>query len=376
MELRIYSFGDSGKLKRCGASRLAYGRYTEARYTAGTFEISMPVYAAYASELQIDRLVLLDRQYWGVITGREIDNGSNGVITASGAQLTDWLARRVILPDIAMAENAPMGYDSITGTTETIMKHYVEAHAVDPRNHARKIPGLIIAEDKGRGVADDAYMARYVNLLDTLEAIGRRGKLGFSITGNEKTGRFLFDVSSRTDRSIEQTQNKPLILEISRGNVAQQVFNEDFKQSGNVFYCSRAGSEYEWETLTQTYFMDGEIEPYGISRREQALSISVDASGGGNQYEELEKNARKEMEAYKAAQSATCTMSRNMTYGKDYRLGDYATVIDRRAGITANMEIEEVETVTTEMTVDRMVTFGNAQLSKMDKIRRDMKVRL
>ena len=164
------------------------------------------------------------------------------------------------------------------------------------------------------------------------------------------------------------------MLEIARNNVASQTYTQDYKQSGNVFYCSRAGDQYEWETLTQTYFLDGSSEPAGQSRREQALSISVDADG--NQYQELEKNARKEMESYRAVETITCTMSRNLQYGVDYQVGDYATVIDRRTGMTADMELEAVDTVVTETTIDYVATFGQPQLTRLEKLQRDTKARL
>ena len=96
----------------------------------------------------------------------------------------------------------------------------------------------------------------------------------------------------------------------------------------------------------------------------------------GNQYQELEKNARKEMESYRAVESITCTMSRNLQYGVDYQVGDYATVIDRRTGMTADMELEAVDTVVTETTIDYVATFGQPQLTRLEKLQRDTKARL
>lgn len=105
-----------------------------------------------------------------------------------------------------------------------------------------------------------------------------------------------------------------------------------------------------------------------------ALSISVDSDG--NQYQELEKNARKEMESYRAAESIVCTMARSLLYGTDYRVGDYATVIDRRTGTMADMELEAVDTVVTESSVDYVATFGKQQLTRLEKLRRDTKAGL
>nr|DAO17206.1 MAG TPA: hypothetical protein [Caudoviricetes sp.] len=363
-----------GHLSRRGITRLATGHYRTDHYTAGLFELSLPIDAPYADALLIDRLVLIDRAYWGVITGRVVDGGQTNTVSVSGSTLLEWLSRRIIVPDSAVPEDKPMGYDSVSGPTETVMKHYVIRHAINPDNPARRFPALVCMPDQERGDPEDAFMARYANLLATLESIGRRANLGFEIKGDDCNDAFAFEVHPRIDRTVHQTENPPLLLEISRRNIATLVYSQDYKQSGNVFYCSRSGDQYEWETLTQTYFLDGAEEPAGQSRREMALSISVDSDG--NQYQELEKNARKEMESYRAAESIVCTMARSLLYGTDYRVGDYATVIDRRTGTMADMELEAVDTVVTESSVDYVATFGKQQLTRLEKLRRDTKAGL
>ena len=374
MEIRIYEMDAEGHLSRRGITRLATGPYRTDHYTAGLFELSLPIDAPYADALLIDRLVLIDRADWGVITGRVVDGGQTNTVSVSGSTLLEWLSRRIIVPDSAVPEDKPMGYDSVSGPTETVMKHYVIRHAINPANPARRFPALVCMPDQERGDPEDAFMARYANLLATLELIGRRANLGFEIKGDDCNDAFAFEVHPRIDRTVHQTENPPLLLEISRRNIATLVYSQDYKQSGNVFYCSRSGDQYEWETLTQTYFLDGAEEPVGQSRREMALSISVDSDG--NQYQELEKNARKEMESYRAAESIVCTMARSLLYGTDYRVGDYATVIDRRTGTMADMELEAVDTVVTESSVDYVATFGKQQLTRLEKLRRDTKAGL
>ncbi len=79
------------------ASRIATGHYTESKYGVGEFELSIPMEAAFAVEFYTDRLVLIDRRYWGVITGRRLDSGSENTITVKG-KVKDWLSRRQIVP--------------------------------------------------------------------------------------------------------------------------------------------------------------------------------------------------------------------------------------------------------------------------------------
>ena len=244
----------------------------------------------------------------------------------------------------------------------------MDAHLVSPRNPARKIHGLYIAQNQHRGLKDDAYHARYVNLQQTVAEIGKRANLGIDIVGDEYRGAFYFDVVSRRDRTVGQSDNKPLVLEMSRYNVDSSVYQEDHSQERNVFYCSRAGDEYEWETLTQTYYSQG-TEPTGYARREKSLSISVYEDG--DQYEQLETNARKEMENYKAAETVKCVMSRRMVYGTDYLIGDYVTVRDRAAGVESDMEIVSVDTVLTDTTINYVAEFGEPRLTRFDTLKRE-----
>ena len=101
--------------------------------------------------------------------------------------------------------------------------------------------------------------------------------------------------------------------------------------------------------------------------------MSISVYEDGNQYEELEKNARKEMVKYRPAQELTCTVSRGLIYGTDYRLGDIVTVRNGEAGILADMEITAVDTVVTAESTSYTVSFGEQQLTTLDQIRRDSK---
>ena len=44
--------------------------------------------------------------------------------------------------------------------------------------------------------------------------------------------------------------------------------------------------------------------------------------------------------------------------------------------MTADMELEAVDTVVTETTIDYVATFGQPQLTRLEKLQRDTKARL
>ena len=137
MEVRLFELSNNeAKIRRIGLTNMATGHYQDSKYTPGKFELSIPIAAPFALDFVPDRLVLIDRWYWGVITGRSLENSVSNTVTIAGAQLTEWLHRRVMIPPGKTPEGAPRGYDSCSGTTEYIMKQAVIKHAVKPENEA------------------------------------------------------------------------------------------------------------------------------------------------------------------------------------------------------------------------------------------------
>lgn len=362
MELRIFLGG-----KIVALTHQASGQYTDSKYEPGTFSVTVPSGARYAAELQKDRIVLIDRWYYGTITGVKVTDADS--ITIAGSQLTEWLHRRVIVPPVEQAEDAPMGYDAESGATETIMKRAVEKHAVSPRNGKRAIPGLSIAYDAQRGIANDAYLYRYAYLDEAVIAMGKRANLGIKIDGYP-SGNYVFDVIPRLDRTVTQTERPPLILDVRRHTADTAEYSDDASASANTFFCTRSDSAEVWEKLTQTYFLE-DAEPQGLDRREMALTISV--PDGDNPYEQMEITARKEMENYRPAQTLTCTMSRRLEYRTDYSLGDYCTVVV--GGYAADMEIVSVTTTEDEGGRRYTATFGEQAPTKWDLLSREKKGR-
>lgn len=371
MEVRLFELSNNdAKIRRIGLTNLATGHYMDSKYTPGKFELSLPVAAPFALDFVPDRLVLIDRWYWGVITGRSLENSMSNTVTIAGAQLTEWLHRRVMLPPDETPEGAPRGYDSCSGTTEHIMKQAVIRHAAEPKNEARKILGLKVADDLGRGTPDDAYLYRYAYLDEALSEIGKRANMGIKITGDEVRCIFTFDVVPRVDRTAGQTANKPLLLQMTRHNMDALEYTADETTGRNTFFCTRNDSAEVWDKFTQTYFFADE-EPTGYARRECSLNVSVPEAD--NPYEAMETAARKEMESYKPTESLTCSVSRRLVYRKDYRLGDFCTVVAPEIGMLSNMEIVSVDTVVGQADTNFVVTFGESRPTRFDQLKKELK---
>jgi len=373
MEVRLFELSNTqASIRRIGLTNLATGHYSDSKYEPGKFELSMPSAAPFALEFTEDRLVLIDRWYWGVITGRSLGEGADNLITIAGSQLTDWLHRRQIVPPVAVEGDAPRGYDSCSGSTEYIMKQAVRRHIGDQAAEARQVFGLTVAENFDRGNPDDAYLYRYAYLDEALIEIGKRENMGIKITGDELRCRFTFDVIPRRDRTINQTINNPLVLQMSRHNMESLDYTQDASPGRNVFYCTRSDSAEVWEKFTQTYYSTEE-EPTGYRRRECGLSVSVPESE--NPYTAMEEASRKEMEGYKPTESASCVMSRRLEFRKDYQIGDYCTLQAEALDVLQDMEIVAVDTVVSETSTNYVATFGESKPTRFDKIQKETRER-
>lgn len=359
---------DSASMRKMGWISTAIGNYIDAKYDVGTFNFSVPATKENIELIAKNRILYIDDFYWGTVEGFKFEDSTRKTLSVTGKQLTSWMGRRVIIPPTTFETGKPMGFEVASGSTETIIKYAVQNHLVNPEDITRKIYGLTIAKDLKRGKSDDAYIYRYVQLDTAVFAVGKAAKLGAKITGHPNKCEFVFDVIPQINRTANQNNKKPLILEVVRGNLESSIYTYDESASYNTFFCIRSDDLEEWEQFVQTYRLDNK-ENTGYLRRETSLNISVD-SDSENIYSEFEAMSRKEMEAYRSTENMQAVMSRQMQYRKDYSLGDIATVRIYGTNIQSDMEIIAVETKVTETNTICIATFGEEKISKFKIIER------
>ena len=366
MICRIYSF--DGRLEPIGITYEALGEYETLHYDAGAFDISMPLNAQYAETLRTDHIILIDNAFVGLIENYRIHRG-DGVQTvrATGRDIRCLLDFRVTVPDGLAESGAPAGYVSASGHTESVMKYFADKSLVNPSAAHRIIPGVQIADDLKRGTENDAYYSRFESVLAVEKKIGERAKLGYRL--NIKDQYLVFDVAPGVDHSASQTANMPVLFDVDRGTLSNFDFASEAQASGSAFYCTQSGAEFEDEAFTQTYYFDENIAS-GINRREKHLNVSV-SSSETEIYAELETVARKDMESYKATESYSCDVTRQIyAYGLDYNVGDIVTIRDTYAGIQANRQLVGMKVAESESGIQYTATFGDTSLTKFDLIKR------
>ena len=346
----------------------------ERLYTPGHFTVEIPWEARHAEQLLIGRLALIDGAFWGIIDDLELSAETAGhMLTVSGRQLKGLTMDRITIPPDFADISGTQGYDAQTGTTETIMKHYVFANMLNSAQPVRVLYGLEIAADRGRGTAEDRYMSRHEVLSDVLAALGEASGLGYDIEPDLERHKFRLDVVDGMDHTALQSDRKRVIFEIHRRTALSQRYRHSTSDSRNLFYATMAGSEFADEALTVTYTRNGEEEPVGIFRREKHLDISADTPVAGEEYNELRRLAMIEAESFRDAESFTCEIADGpYIYREDYRVGDLVTVRNKDWGVTMHTRLTEMQTEYGSGGVTHTATFGTAPLNVMGRLRRQI----
>lgn len=378
IEIRIFEPVTAARpaFGRVGLTTAATGISTTSKLAApGDFTATIPLGARYADELRPGRLVLIDRTFWGIIDGRVLEAGEQGQqVTASGRDLKGLTMDRITLPPLVSSVAGAQGYDTVTGTTEACMKHFVDANMVRSLDPQRNIHGLLVALDQGRGVQDDKYISRHDGLSDVLQGLGEAAGLGYDIIPDLDNGAYIFDIVQGADRSGIQSDRPRIVFDISRRTAQAQTYTDSRADARNVFYATRSGAEYEDEALTMMYVRDGEETQGGLYRREQHLSLSASTPEAGQEYTELQRAALQEAENYRPAESFSCViLDGRFQYGRDYHLGDIVSAQNREWGVTMHPMVTAMTTEYGENGITHTATFGRAPLNVFGRLRRQIK---
>lgn len=281
------------------------------------------------------------------------DSTGQGIFVAKLYGLESLLSRRTLLGGDA-------DYYDGSWTAERCMKVSVgvQCGVAGSREFAQVgIPGLTVLDSADRGPNYSGYQ-RGTNLLQHLQNIGTMG-MAFRIA-SDTPGDYIFDaypIPFGTDRTV-------VGLDKSTGRNAAGVIPVIFsKQHGNVesiSYASIRDSEgtvavdpASLETYYSTGYTDSPLNHWEISFRPQTAQLPASAA----QYALNQMKARDTVKA-KLLQTESCS------YGKDYFLGDWVTVVVQGknlyreltqiiSGVTWSVEYQEgapVESIDIELT--------------------------
>ncbi|MFD2924162.1 Gp37-like protein [Halobacillus naozhouensis] len=260
-------------------------------YGIGNFELHVNKYVHGADTFEKGNIIVLDKQdnKAGMILSKEIALDENGKATENwkitGYTLDGLLSRRRTVP----SEDDAGGYDRKSGDSETVMKHYIQKHFINPEDPKRKMPQLEIAPNKHRGDHID-WESRFKIVSEEFTKIGKRSGLGWIVKIDTKNKKFVFDVIESKDLTKGNPYgNTPIVFSPDFGTVKGQSFTNSDKEYRNIAYV---GGQGEGENRRIVVVGNQEVE--GLNR----IETFVDARDLGNDKgtEEDQKLTEEEIE--------------------------------------------------------------------------------
>ena len=325
-------------------------QYTKHWQKPGSFTLVIGAGHEDESKITEDSLLLIDGDWLLVVGIKPTDTDT----TITGTDLKGYLKQRITLYSEAQDTGA-QGYDVASGSTETVLKHYVSNNAANPEDPNRKIPRMVVSADQHRGLESDNYMARLENLADVEENICTNADVGYSVEADYPNNQIIFDIVPRVDKTEDQIARNRVVFAVNRGNVISLSGERDAQNYRNVFYATKADGNLEADAITQKVLREGATEATGPYRREVQVNVSADSIS------EIETYARHEAENYIMADSYTVEAGSIAEYGAEYALGDVVTVKDVARGKTADKVIIQAEKSISGVEKSLRLTFGDSK---------------
>lgn len=327
----------------------------------GTFEFTVPKGSRDADKLKRGQLLICPD---GGFIIKRLQYGADE-ITISGHDLNGMLLDRL---SVAQTED---GKDKIAGSTEYIVKHFVDVNCGLAALAARKFPGLVVMTNKNRGIANDAASPRLEIVADVISDILSAQRMGWRINAVNLTSTsaktlFEFEVYEAVDRTYRSS--RPKTFSYGFGNADSIKIENSIADAKNTLYCELS------DGTVQTYTPVSDNS--GFARAEEYANLGCELS-------ELPVYASHEIAGrYEEVQSVTLDHIDATSFGAatadGFDLGDIVTVVDNDANVTREALITSVKIKRTgenandvsvgESTHEISITVGEARTKPLDRV--------
>ncbi|QCT71518.1 Gp37-like protein [Eubacterium maltosivorans] len=327
--------------------------------TFGEFELHTKIQRP--DLFQQGNYIMLDNDPYrsGIILEHNDDTDGYGVnsledITIKGFSLLYKLFGRWTIPP--PANNGYYIWNS--KPVEDIMYDLVRDSAVNPTNNKRKIPHLVLGENKHRG-EKLTYQSRLKRVSDELNALSLQSGLGISVKLDAENKLLVFEVLDGIDRSYAEDNPNSYVFSKKNRRVTKRKYSYTAKGMANMAYVAGQGDgeEREIETINDDLTGDDRWETY------------IDARDVEKESEESESNTtladrgRVKLAEMSAAESYEFEAN-PIDYRELWDLGDICTFYDPENGgymlfeiVTEIREVYEGDAVTVQP------TFGHTSAS-------------
>lgn len=293
-------------------------------YECGCFEVYIAATPQNVDIFRRGRIVTRsdDSENYGIIESIKIEtNAENGdYLTVSGRFLNCLLERRIIYPSF-----------TVRGTYADAIKFIVDYVAI--KSDIRRIPGLVFGEVLGECWNKDVKLqVSYANMMEWFYKIGET--IGGSFRLLYANNQLKLNLIAGTDRSISQNKNPHIIFSDAYNNLLSFTYAEDSTAQKNFAYVFGSG---EGKERKQTTYFTG-TEPSYLDRYEVYVderNTSQDEDTTDEEYLQILKNSGAEslQDVTIASESTIVADFTQFQYNKDYFVGDYVTIENRRFGL-------------------------------------------
>ncbi|MEV2709810.1 siphovirus ReqiPepy6 Gp37-like family protein [Paenibacillus larvae] len=339
----------------------------------GEVELRINPFMQNADQLQEDVILFKASrpEEAAIIKHREITLNEDGAeeLIIKGNLLASLIGRRITYPPEGKS------HDYFNAPIETVIKQIIKHNCVNPVDQERTVPGLICAPDQGRGEKIQ-FQTRYKPLGEEVEKLSLMSQMGWEVSLDIESQRYVFDMLTGRNLTADQDVRPPAIFSTAYDNIESPSYTNSAIGYKNI---AVVGGQGEGE--------DRKIVTVGTSTGLNRYEMFVDARDVGTQEEGSEPlseeqiktmltdRGREKLAEVKRVESleAKILTQSNLTYRKDYDLGDVVTVLNRQWGLTMNTRITEVAEVYEPSQVRIDVTFGNSIPTLADVIGRKLR---
>jgi len=277
-------------------------------------------------------------------------------VTADGMMLKGLAARRICLPPLAFGDDPyrGFGWDRFEGDAESALLHYASANLVMPADEKRRMPRLVLAQNRNRGEVLP-WQARFDRLSDILSAISRTTGMGWDVRADFVNRQFVFGAWEGRNRTMGAGR---AVFSREVGSAAGITRTDDGSGLVNTVYAGGAGEDEN----RMVYSIGNDCT--GWERHEQFLALE-----GAESVDMLALGAQQKLSPPRltlTAQVRDCSLCR---YRVDYDVGDLVTVTDE--GTSMDARLIAMQETHENGAVTLAATFGDAPATLVSRLKQD-----
>lgn len=352
-----------------------YTQYLRKFNSAGDFEMRLYLDDVAKTIFSQGKFILFEKNVCGIVTyfGLATDEDTNSQEFSIKGYTVNWL---LDLRSISTTEY-------FSGTTAEIAVKIVNDNCVNPVNTKRKLPIIISSEPLPESASISTQITG-ANVREKVESLLETENMGYEvvpiISGTKLTG-FEFRILKGADRTVGNTAgNPPILFSVYMKNILTSNYIYNTNDFRNMAYVAGEGegSQRTIVTIGDEYSGIDRVESFVDARdlqRETQTESGTTKTLTPEEYRatllargEEKLNEQITEEVYEAEINS---IDNQYVFEKDYFLGDWVTVEDRRLGLQLTAQITEAQITSLGERSILGLSFGNYKYTTAKKLRRN-----